>query len=218
LEFEQNKAGILGGIFNTLSRAMAIYPKVKLQYLPRMADFAKWGYAIGEALKRGGGDDFLKSYADNISKQNEEIILSNTLIIAILKEMNEKDLWEGTIKTVYERLVEIAAPDKHDPTFPKTERKLRTHLERAKTTLAQQGIHFTIGVRTAQGIPITFKRTDFPEDTKISSFDTFASSNTQEQGAVEAFNVDNVANEANFHNLGNQKVLDFTGETIEVVS
>jgi len=218
LEFEQKKAGILGGIFNTLSRAMAIYSKVRLQYLPRMADFAKWGYAIGEALKRGGGDDFLKSYADNISKQNEEIILSNTLIIAILKEMNEKDLWEGTIKTVYERLVEIAAPDKHDPTFPKTERKLRTHLERAKTTLAQQGIHFTIGDRTAQGIPITFKRTDFPEDTKISSFDTFASSNTQEQGAVDADNVDNVANEANFHNSGNQNVLDFTGETIEVVS
>ena len=33
---------ILGGIFDTLSRAMAIYPTVKLDKLPRMADFARW--------------------------------------------------------------------------------------------------------------------------------------------------------------------------------
>lgn len=218
LDFEHRKTGILGGIFNTLSRAMAIYPKVKLQYLPRMADFAKWGYSVGEALKRGGGEEFLKSYADNISKQNEEIILGNTLIINILKEMNEKPIWEGTIKTVFQRLVEIAEPDKHDSTFPKTERKLRAHLERAKTTLAQQGINFTIGDRTAQGIPITFKRSDFPEDRKLSSFDTFASSNTQKMAGVTGHNVDNVANEANFHNYGSQNVMDFTGETFEVLS
>lgn len=33
-----------------MSKAMKIYPDVKLDKMPRMADFAHWGYAIGEAL------------------------------------------------------------------------------------------------------------------------------------------------------------------------
>jgi hypothetical protein len=65
--------------------------------------------------------------------------------MAILKEMNKKKEWEGTIKSVYEDLSQIAQPDKYDPTFPKIERKLRKHLEQAKTTLIQQGITFSIG-------------------------------------------------------------------------
>ena len=48
--FEADKPDILGGIFDTLVIAMTIFPLVKLQNLPRMADFARWGYAIGEAL------------------------------------------------------------------------------------------------------------------------------------------------------------------------
>lgn len=237
-DFEHRKAGILGGIFNTLSRAMANYPKVKLSCLPRMADFAKWGYSIGEAIRRGGGDDFLKSYADNIARQNEEIILNNTLIMNILKEMNDKSLWEGTIKTVYARLVELATPDKHDPTFPKTERKLRAHLERAKTTLGQQGIHFSIGERTAQGIPITFRRTDYPEYAKSSTSSTLTTHNEQNQALanvdknvanesttqsstlckplITLYNADNVSNVDDFPNLRG-RVVDLTGETFEVI-
>ena len=41
--FDADRAEILGGIFDTLSKAMAIYPTVKLCNLPRMADFARWG-------------------------------------------------------------------------------------------------------------------------------------------------------------------------------
>ena len=189
-DFKQEKAVILGGIFDVLAAAMAIYPTIKLKQLPRMADFARWGYAIGESLQTGGGDDFLKAYGDNISRQNEEVIQGNTLIMSILKEMNEKPLWEGTIKSTYNRLREITEPDKNDPSFPKTERKLRAHLERARTTLMQQGIYFSIGERTAQGIPITFERRHLPENIKSSTSSTFGAQK-------QAENVDNVHNEAN---------------------
>jgi hypothetical protein len=171
-DFEKQKAGILGGIFDTVARAMQIYPSINLKLLPRMADFAKWGYAVGEALQPNGGNAFLEAYQDNINQQNEEIILSNTLILAILKQMNQKPEWVGTIKTVHSVLLEIATPDKNDPSFPKSARSLRKHLERARTTLIQQGINFTIGQRTAEGIPITFTRGDFQEDTSISALCT----------------------------------------------
>jgi hypothetical protein len=194
-DFEQKKAGILGGIFNTLAHSIAIYPKVKLQCLPRMADFALWGYAIGESLQPGGGDNFLKAYSDNISRQNEEIIQGNTLIMSILKEMNKNSLWEGTIKSTYNRLREIVEPDKNDPTFPKTERKLRAHLERARTTLMQQGIYFSIGTRTAEGILIAFEKRHPPENIKSSTFDTSTTLSTQRHPNMDEVNVNNEANE-----------------------
>lgn len=119
LEFEQKKADT-GRHLQHLVAGNGYLSEGEAAISPAHGGFCQVGICHRRSVE-AGGDDFLKSYADNISKQNEEIILSNTLIIAILKEMNEKTLWEGTIKTVYERLVEIAAPDKHDPTFPKTE-------------------------------------------------------------------------------------------------
>ncbi|HOC60645.1 MAG TPA: hypothetical protein PKN70_11885 [Smithellaceae bacterium] len=177
VQFEQKKAGILGGIFNTLVRALRFYSDVSLATLPRMADFAKWGYAIGEAIKSGGGQEFLNSYVKNIQHQHEEIVQSNTMILAILKEMDGKDQWSATIKEAFTRLREVAIPDKDDPTFPKTDRTLRKHMERAKTTLEQQGISFNIGRRTATGIPLTLKRTASPEYTNFASFSSFDTQN-----------------------------------------
>jgi 5S rRNA maturation endonuclease (ribonuclease M5) len=63
--FEADKPSILGGIFDTLAKAITIQPTVKLQNLPRMADFAKWGYAIAEALEQGLGQVFLDEYESN---------------------------------------------------------------------------------------------------------------------------------------------------------
>ena len=52
---------ILGGIADTLSKAIAIHGTVKLSSYLRMADFCKWGYAVAEALG-GRGAEFLKAY------------------------------------------------------------------------------------------------------------------------------------------------------------
>ena len=62
VEFHKVLPEILNGIFDTISKAMAIYPTVELPELPRMADFARWGYAIAEALDNRG-DEFLKVYS-----------------------------------------------------------------------------------------------------------------------------------------------------------
>jgi hypothetical protein len=210
--FERKRAMILGGIFDVFARAMQIYESVNLHHLPRMADFAKWGFAIGEALQHGGGNAFLKAYDANINRQTEEIIQNNTLLMAVLKQMNEKTIWEGTIKSVYDQLRKIAQPDKDDPSFPKTERSLRKYLERVKTTLNQQGINFTVGQRTAEGVPISFKRTDFPKDTKVDSLSTLSTSEAPE-------NESNVANEHDSGTSWNEieETIDLTGDGVEII-
>lgn len=106
-EFENDKALILGAIFEVLSKALAIYPSVKLDQMPRMADFARWGYAIAEAAGYGG-EEFIEAYSRNIAVQHDEAIEANPVAQAIIEFMSEYDIWEGTPAKLYEMLVPIA--------------------------------------------------------------------------------------------------------------
>ncbi|MDP6923560.1 MAG: BT4734/BF3469 family protein [Candidatus Scalindua sp.] len=158
--FEREKPEIIGGIFDTLAKAMDIYPNVNLIQLPRMADFAKWGYAIAEALGHKGSE-FIKAYQQNVERQNEEVIQHNTLALAVVAFMNDKDTWSGTIKEAWKELREIANPEKKDSSFPKASRTLRNQLEKIKPNLMDiGGITFEIGARNMAGYPITFEKDD----------------------------------------------------------
>ena len=173
--FDKAKPEILGGILDVLSKAMKIYKQTELANLPRMADFARWGYAITEALGRDGSE-FLKDYQSNIDRQNEEVIQNNTLAQSVFMLLKDKDEWDGTIKEAWEELHEQVNPDgdksflKHDYSFPKTPRTLRKHLERIKTNLLDYGISFHLGERTERGYEIFFCK-----NSNFNSFSTFAS-------------------------------------------
>jgi hypothetical protein len=160
--FEEKRPYILGGIFDALSKAISLHPLVDLMNLPRMADFTQWGYVIAEALGHKG-DEFSELYQININSQNEEIIQGNTLAQAVIKLLDEKDIWHGYIKSAWDALKEIAfpgsdKPDKYDSTFPLTPRSLRDHLTRIKSNLNDKGITFRTGPHTREGKPITFQK------------------------------------------------------------
>ena len=157
--FEEKRPYILGGIFDIISKAMAIYPTVNLKYLHRMADFTKWGYAITKALGKDP-NIFLKDYAINRSRQNEEIIQDSTLAQAVLKLVDKFSNWDGTLKDALELLSALVNPDKADNTFPRTERSLRQYLERLETNLNDYGIEFKIGKKISKGIPISFRKVE----------------------------------------------------------
>ena len=86
-EFQQNKPAILGAVFDTLAKAMRIKPKVKLNRLPRMADFAVWGEAIYRGLKHKDGE-FLVLYRDNIQGQHREVYDRATQTVEIARPNN----------------------------------------------------------------------------------------------------------------------------------
>ena len=153
--FEADKPEILGGIFDVLVKAKSIYPTVNLAWLPRMADFAKWGYAVTEAMGRDG-QEFIEAYKSNIDRQNEMVVEKSTLAQAVISLMDGKSSWEGTIKNAYEALKKIASTDNWDWSFPKASRMLREYLERISPNLRSCGISFEIGNKTKAGTPITF--------------------------------------------------------------
>jgi hypothetical protein len=157
-DFEEAVPEILGGIFDVLAKAMLIFPTVELPELPRMADFALWGYAIAEALG-GRGDEFLRDYTGNATLQTSDLLEHNTFFSSIVQAMERPGpgTLEGTFQEVLSELREIAAPggnekaakmlDK-DRTFPHA-RGFRKHIERLRIPLEDLGIGFRFLERDA---------------------------------------------------------------------
>lgn len=105
-EFEQDKPRILGAVFDVLAKAIAIKPKVKIERLPRMADFAVWGEAIYQGLGRKAGD-FIKLYQDNIMGQHQEVARGHVVAAAIVEFMGDKETWTGTATDLLGELVAV---------------------------------------------------------------------------------------------------------------
>lgn len=151
-EFEKDLPSILGGIFDTLAEAIKIYPTVKLDNLPRMADFARWGYAIGEALG-GLGDEFLAEYKLNQEERNLEVLNTDivaTLMIAFMKDRKE---WSGLVSQLYTELVDLAPKYGVNPKqkeFPVLPNVLSRRLNNIRSNLKEAGITFE-GTSTMQG-------------------------------------------------------------------
>lgn len=106
-DFERDRPYILGAIFDTLAKTLALYPTVKLDKLPRMADFARWGYAIAE-VSGYGGKRFIEAYSSNISIQHDEAIEANPVAQTIIEFMSDRDTWQGTPAELYNLLNIIA--------------------------------------------------------------------------------------------------------------
>lgn len=144
---------IHGGIFDLLAKAMQIFPSIELAKLPRMAGFAKWGYAVAEALG-GRGNEFLLDYAANSTNQTGTLLERDTFFSAIVQAIDDPmtPLLCGSFQEVVLALMEIAAPEEakngyrvleKDRSFP-TARGFRKHLERLRIPLESMGIIFTI--------------------------------------------------------------------------
>jgi len=135
---------ILGGVFDTLSKAMKIYPTVKLDKLPRMADFARWGFAIGEALG-GYGEKFLNEYNTNQQYQNTEIINSDVVATLTVAFMKDKAEWTGTISKLFNELSELASKYGINPkskVFPSYPNVLSRKLNGLRSNLQAEGITY----------------------------------------------------------------------------
>ena len=158
-EFETDRPLILGAISDTLTGALKIYPTVKLPVLPRMADFATWGYAIMEAAG-GAGLAFLQAYRKNIAGAVEEAVTSDIIGAAVIEFMTDKDEWKGTATDLIEKLNELPSVDEKDKAWPKRPNTLTRRLNRIKSALADYGIRVNTDYRTATQRLILLQRVD----------------------------------------------------------
>lgn len=160
--FAELKPYILGGFFDTLAKAIAIKPQVKLKRKPRMADFAEWGYAISEALGYSGLD-FMATYSQNIQSRHKEIVAGTTIGFVVMSFMADKPSWEGTATELLALLTTEAESMRGVNTnakdFPKAANALSAKLNELMVSLAQNGIIVekmtNVGKAKQKGIKLT---------------------------------------------------------------
>ncbi|CAN5860920.1 hypothetical protein BH23THE1_BH23THE1_28320 [soil metagenome] len=157
-EFEKIRPQVLGYILDILSKAMQIKSTLKLEKLPRMADFAEWGEAISQALGYPPMS-FLESYRENRNELNIVAVNENSVGYLILRYVQDFERLHGPMNKIqldlqelYKTLIDFAGNNDisiTDHQFPKNAasfvKKLKTIIPNLK---AAYGIIIEIGRNT----------------------------------------------------------------------
>jgi len=174
-EFDRSRPRIFGAILDCLAKTIAIRPSVKLNRLPRMADFTMWGYAAAEALGLGG-PEFLKAYNVNIATQNDQVVGSNPICMTLVEFMNNRLSWFGTPSELYSELKSLAKDmeltEAHQ--WPKAANTFSKSLRQLVTNLKESGLVVEAGKSglrkiTVRKIPTSQESTTDEHATKKSS-------------------------------------------------
>jgi hypothetical protein len=145
--FKDIKPGLLGSIFTIISKAMAIKQNVHIEELPRMADFAEWGYAIAEAMESGGGERFLNINNANIMERTIDAMQHEIVAEVLLRFIQEPDKinegWIGTMKELYVQLflrLEDLSISYDQKQFPKSHIALAKRINAIVVNLKAAGV------------------------------------------------------------------------------
>ena len=105
--FEEVRPKILGALLDATVKGVERLPNIRLDQLPRMADFARWVVACEPPLFPEG--PFMAAYTANRDGANAAMVEGNPLANAVRTLMDEQEgkVWEGTPTELYDRLKEI---------------------------------------------------------------------------------------------------------------
>lgn len=143
-KFQELRPKLLAYIFDILVKTLQIKDSIKLEDLPRMADFALWGETISRAMGYKPLE-FINAYYENIGRQNIEAIESNPLGQAVVKlseelEENKKSEWYSSATECLEKLNEIADKNKintNSKSWPKGSNSLTRALNKIRSNLLE---------------------------------------------------------------------------------
>ncbi|MBI4232434.1 bifunctional DNA primase/polymerase [Candidatus Peregrinibacteria bacterium] len=142
--FGKLRPGILGSIFDILSKALAVYDTIKLDRSPRMCDFAKWGSAIAEAMGVGMSS-FMLAYEKSNETQNEAALDESPVAQMIIKLMEARGEWIGEPAELLVALnllfTSAMFPSlEKDRSWPKKANHLTKKINQVKPNLASIGL------------------------------------------------------------------------------
>jgi hypothetical protein len=130
-DFETAQPRILGALLDAASYGLRALPEVRLEQLPRMADFALWATACEPVFNRAGG--FLHAYKANRRSAIEEVVEADPVASRVRAIMAERTEWSGSAS----ELLRVAASHSSDDAsrinegWPRSSRALAGRLTRA---------------------------------------------------------------------------------------
>ena len=119
--------------------------QVRLDRLPRMADFALWAAACESALWPYG--TFSRAYAGNRRAAIESMVDADPVAACVREIMGERSAWTGSAAGLLRAQADVAGDgvSRSSPGWPKNPRALAGRLRRAQTALRTLGINMTFG-------------------------------------------------------------------------
>jgi len=139
-EFELLRPRLLGALLDAVSHGLRVLPQVRLDRLPRMADFAHWATACEINLWPAG--TFARAYAANRRTAIEDAIDADPVASCVRKLMAERSSWAGhagdLLRVVAGHSRGGIGSDRNG--WPQNPRALAGRLRRAQTSLRALGI------------------------------------------------------------------------------
>ncbi len=145
-DFEIDRPKITGAILKVVQKSLQKIKEIKIDNLPRMADYTKWGEAISQVLGEEPGK-FTDTYFNKIDKLNKEALEANPIGICIAELMDNFDTWGGTPTELLDTLTPIAETLRLDknPQWPKGSQVLTRKINEISSNLEDEGIKFEFG-------------------------------------------------------------------------
>ena len=143
--FERERPRILGALLDAIATGLGQLATVRLERLPRMADFAKWAVACERAVFDDGA--FMEAYTGNRTEAVSAVIDASPVASAIRHLMEPRpEPWEGTPGELYGELSRIAG-ERVTKTrgWPANAQALSRSLNRINSVLRPAGILVTKG-------------------------------------------------------------------------
>ena len=151
--FHADYPRILGAVLDTIAGGLRVLPSVQLAELPRMADHARWGEAVGRALGWPPGQ-FLRAYADNRIEATVTELADSPVATALVElAARSESVWAGTPAQLHAELAALVG-DKvaASARWPKTFAVFGNELRRQAPQLRLHGLNVDFHRRHGQRI------------------------------------------------------------------
>jgi hypothetical protein len=140
--FRENQGRILGALLDVIVSALREFPSVRLATLPRMADFARFGEAVGRGLGWPDGT-FLSAYLNNRREATASKLEESPLATVLLQQLEQRKEFDWTMPPTealycFTKWVEkkVAA----SPRWPKTPEALGKEMRSLAPLLREHGL------------------------------------------------------------------------------
>jgi hypothetical protein len=131
--YERARPAILAALLDLLAKVLVVLPDVRLESMPRMADFARVLAAVDEVT----GWNTLGSYLEQSADIAAEVLGEDLFAQAVIELVGEGEEWTGTATQL------LAVLDKPEPPprkWPKNPSQAGGHLRRISPALREHGV------------------------------------------------------------------------------
>ncbi len=137
--FDAERPRILGALLDAVAAGLKHLPEIRLDKLPRMADFALWATACETSLWPAG--TFRSAYGGNLDQAVEGVIDADPVASAVRALIAPRAEWTGTASELLSELSAMAGERlSQSKGWPDSPRALSGRLRRAATFLRKGGI------------------------------------------------------------------------------